>query len=100
MITIRKATSDQEVYGNWDDEGRVTGQVRGSWLRIDTPRGKSALVSCPGCDATWALDGWTIAPDGSVSPSVDHSMPIKKTDGTVIRDCLFHDYIKLEGWAP
>jgi hypothetical protein len=30
---------------------------------------------------------------------VDHSRPIQKTDGTVIRDCLFHDYIKLEGWT-
>ncbi len=100
MITIRKAAAEQEVYGNWDDEGRVTGQVRGSWWPLDTPRGKSAIVSCPGCDSSWALDGWKIAPDGSVSPSVDHSQPIKKTDGTVIRDCLFHDYIKLEGWTP
>jgi hypothetical protein len=101
MITIKKAESRERVVGAWRDDGSIIPGTRdgGLWWPLETPRGKSAIVSCPGCQEHWALDGWTIAADGSVSPSVDHSRPIQKTDGTVIRDCLFHDYIKLEGWV-
>ena len=73
---------------------------RGVWWPMNTsvPGRYSVLVSCPGCPEWWGLEGWTIHPNGDVTPSVDHSMPIRKTDGTEIRDCFFHDMIKLEGW--
>ncbi|HKS16451.1 MAG TPA: hypothetical protein VJU16_04010 [Planctomycetota bacterium] len=71
----------------------------GLWFPAEA-EGTAVIISCPGCGDQQHLRNkiWKVAADGTVSPSVDHSQPIRKTDGTVIRDCLFHDYIKLEGW--
>jgi hypothetical protein len=78
----------------------------GRWWPVSDGKGeRSAIISCPGCGEVNSLSlgdlrpGWVIAPDGTVSPSVNHSWPIRKTDGTVIPSCTFHDNIKLEGWG-
>ena len=63
------------------DHRKVDGP-RGFWWPLNTSEpGKYVIVcSCPGCGETWGLHGWTIYPNGDVTPSVDHSMPIRKTD--------------------
>ena len=78
MVTFEKAESWEQLETQ-----------RGMWLLIDTPRGASAICSCPGCGERWALDGWTITPDGKVHPSVDHSPS----------GCKFHDNIELKQWT-
>lgn len=70
------------------------------WPRLIPTTGRnSAYFSCPGCGERFDLDKWLISDDGAVTPSVDHSQPIKKTDGTEIRDCLFHEWIRLNEWV-
>lgn len=92
MITIRKATMDEVGLA-------LDGKLRGVWWVVALGGGKmTAIVSCPGCDEFWSLERWVIRENGEVSPSVDHSQPIIKTDGTVVVDCKFHDFVKLEGW--
>lgn len=89
MVVLKKAESSDQLRS-----------VRGLWRPITMDGRKSAVMSCPGCDEFYSLDRWTIAADGSVTPSVDHSWPIRKTDGTIIPSCQFHDMVRLEGWEP
>lgn len=74
----------------------------GLWYpRLTPATGKnSASFSCPGCGDRFDLDKWLISDDGAVTPSVDHSMPIKRTDGSIIPSCTFHEWIMLAGWKP
>jgi hypothetical protein len=94
MVILKQAESKEELYSK-----------PGLWRGVTNGETRSAIISCPGCGDVNSLSrsdlkpGWTIAADGAVSPSVDHSWPIRKTDGTVIPSCTFHDYIKLEGWT-
>ena len=55
------------------------------YLRQDGSRG--AIYTCPQ-GHTASLEGWAIAEDGTVSPSVDCSP----------NGCGFHDFIQLIGW--
>lgn len=88
MIILRKGTSHEHLE-----------QEKALWWPMRDEDKQSALFSCPGCGETFGLSTWTIAADGSVWPSVDHSKPIKKTDGTTVPSyCQFHDMIRLEGW--
>lgn len=94
MISLKRAETAEELKSK-----------PGMWRAVTNGETRSAIFSCPGCGEVNSLShgdmrpGWTIAADGSVSPSVDHSWPIRKTDGTMIPSCAFHDNIKLEGWA-
>lgn len=93
MTTLQRAATVEELQSK-----------PGVWRAVTYGERRSAVFSCPGCGEVNSLSfgdmhpGWTIAADGWVTPSVDHSWPIRKTDGTVIPSCAFHDYIKLEGW--
>lgn len=60
---------------------------------VDIPVGKwrrfhetSAAMECPRCGAWGTLLDHSIAPDGTVSPSVECVA------------CGFHDHVKLVGW--
>lgn len=55
------------------------------YRRQDGTRG--ALFTCPE-GHTASLEGWTIAADGAVSPSVDCTP----------NGCSFHDYVRLVDW--
>ena len=94
MITLKRAETREELRSQ-----------SGRWWPVSDGKTRSAIISCPGCGELESLSrtdsepGWTIAADGTVNPSVDHSWPIKKTDGTVIPSCTLHDNITLEGWA-
>lgn len=89
-MILKKATSREHMEA-----------VRGLWWPRTTDSGKkSADFSCPGCGEWFNLDKWLISDDGVVTPSIDHSWPIKKTDGTEIPSCKFHDHVALEGWVP
>lgn len=89
MIVLKRAETADELASK-----------PGLWRSVtDTDGSRKAIISCPGCGETQSLTRWTFAADGTVSPSVDHSWPIRKTDGTVIPSCTFHDWIKLDGWA-
>jgi len=60
-----------------------------SWKPVRIPDGRmTALFICPRKHAG-LLTEWEIAPDGTVSPSVDCSP----------NGCDFHDHIRLIGWA-
>ncbi len=88
MIVLKRAETVEELQSK-----------PGLWRPVEVPNGtRKAIISCPGCGELCSLTNWNFAADGAVSPSVDHSWPIKKTDGTVIPSCTFHDYVKLEGW--
>lgn len=93
MITLKKAESSEQLRS-----------TRGMWRPIEVTVAdgvrRSAMMSCPGCDEFYSLDRWTIEPSGVVTPSVNHGWEIRKTDGTVIPSCTFHDMVKLEGWTP
>jgi len=96
MITLKRAETRDELRS-----------VPGRWWPVSSEKGRSAIISCPGCGDVNSLSlgdlqpGWVIAADGTVSPSVDHSQPILRTNGLPpIIDCTFHDNIKLEGWSP
>lgn len=95
MTSMTKASSVDEM-----KEIEERKEKRGTWWPVkDLDGSRSAIITCPGCGQTHSLCGrWKVASDGSVTPSVDHSQPIVKTDGSAIRDCLFHDHVKLEGW--
>lgn len=54
-----------------------------------SPAGRTALLACPN-GHIGSLSDHDIAPDGTVSPSV-----VCPHEG-----CTFHEFIKLEGWAP
>ena len=94
MIVLKRAETVEELKS-----------TPGMWRATTNGEKRSAVISCPGCGDVNSLShgdmnaGWTIAADGTVRPSVDHSWPIRKTDGTVIPSCTFHDNVKLEGWA-
>ena len=66
----------EEVWMSWKPYRRADGCT-------------SALFTCPE-GHTGTLEGWEIAADGSVSPSVDCSP----------NGCSFHDYIRLLNWEP
>ena len=89
MIALKRAETAEELRTK-----------PGLWRAVVVPNGaRKAVISCPGCGEVNSLTNWDIAADGTVSPSVDHSWPIRKTDGTVIPSCTFHDHVKLEGWG-
>ena len=73
--------------GLWDD--RWHGE-RGTWRYQKLPDGRSALFACPLCGYGASLSDHTIAPDGTVSPSV-----VCPKEG-----CTFHESIRLEAWRP
>ena len=55
-------------------------------------------MNCPKCGNAAALDGHTIAEDGTVSPSV--VCPFKvKTKENLEEPCGFHDHVRLSGWG-
>lgn len=65
---------------------------RGTWVKVTTVLGVTACISCPQCGTSGSLsrsgaDGWKIAADGTVTPSV-------------VCECGFHEFIRLEGWEP
>lgn len=76
---------------------------RGLWWPVQDGDKRSVIISCPGCGETHSLrkEIWTIAADGAVTPSVDHSQPIKRTGGLpdLPSHCTFHSHVFLEGWA-
>jgi hypothetical protein len=89
MIILRKGTSAEHLE-----------QEKALWWPMTDEGKQNALFSCPGCGETFGLSRWTIAVDGSVWPSVDHSRPILNADGTSVPSyCQFHDMIRLEGWV-
>jgi len=68
----------------------------GQWYPWKPAGSPWAIVVCPECGTHGLLDKrWTIAADGSVSPSINciHKMP----DGS---ECSFHEFVRLEGWEP
>jgi hypothetical protein len=88
MISLRKASSRRELEETpalW-------------WPRTAESGKRSAYFSCPGCGEWFDLDRWLIFEDGTVQPSVDHSWPVKRGDGSVIPSCKFHDRIQLLDW--
>lgn len=93
MVVLKRAESAEELRS-----------TPGLWRSVTNGQARSAVFSCPGCGEVNSLfhgdmhPGWTIAADGTVHPSVDHSWPVRRTDGTVIPSCTFHDHIRLEGW--
>jgi len=66
------------------------------WPVWDGPK-KSAVFCCPVCGNLGSLTasadvegiGWTILPNGDVTPSVDHAPA----------GCSFHRNIRLDGWT-
>lgn len=59
-----------------------------SWKPYKRPDGsQGAIFTCPN-GHTGSLEGWDIASDGAVSPSVDCSP----------NGCDFHDHIRLLDW--
>jgi len=87
-----------------DEPENYFGQHYSKWWKTRDGR---VWIGCPGCGDAQPITGqrlgvetWTIGPDGSVTPSVDHSQMIFRTDGTIFQYCKFHDTIKLEGWTP
>lgn len=88
VVIIKRAASSEAL-----------DSTRGLWWPIDVGGRTSAIVSCPGCDRRWSLERWTIDADGSVHPSVNHSVVMRMCDGSEIQDCSFHEFIRLEGWA-
>jgi hypothetical protein len=89
MIHLRKATSHVQLETE-----------RALWWPVSQAGIRTAIISCPGCGETHGLgDRWRIFPDGVVTPSIDHSWPVKRTDGTIIPSCQFHDNITLDGWS-
>ena len=52
--------------------------------------GGEILIACGGCGLFHALKGWTVAADGTVSPSVWHNEPA----------CGWHVFIRLLDWTP
>ena len=61
-----------------------------AWTAIEAANGGTLFMFRCTC-GTWMrlVDGvWTVAPDGTVSPSVWHN----------VSDCGFHDFIKLGGY--
>lgn len=60
-----------------------------SWKPMRAQGQRSAIFTCPN-GHTGSLHEWTIADNGTVSPSVDCSP----------NGCDFHDYIRLLDWQP
>jgi hypothetical protein len=58
-----------------------------SWKGLQTPSGRNATLTCRN-GHTCALTQHTIAPDGTVSPSL-----VCPELG-----CGFHEWVRLEGW--
>lgn len=62
----------------------------GTWSELFKADGsRSAMVGCGECGKNQTLTGHTIAPDGSVTPSLQCSFP----------PCPWHVYVTLEGWG-
>lgn len=57
----------------------------GTWKALQIPNSKKATFTCPNCQQLGTLVDHDIADDGTVTPSV-------------VCDCGFHEWIKLEGW--
>lgn len=60
----------------------------GTYRRWEHHKGVSAVIACPDCGQRGSLAAnHKIGEDGCVVPSV-------------VLDCGFHDFIRLEGWTP
>jgi hypothetical protein len=71
------------------DTGRSPFPKAGHWRKGTADGHPTAFLVCPQCPTYASLHGThEIAVDGTVSPSV------------VCPNCDFHDFVKLEGWAP
>ncbi len=68
----------------------TTASTPGTWRGGRTPEGRTALFCCPMCGKIASLSNHDIGVDGEVSPSV--VCPSKT--------CVFHAFIRLEGWKP
>lgn len=60
------------------------------WAGKDTFGNRCVLLTCGGCGVAVHLSGWTVADDGTVSPSVWHNEP----------QCGWHVFIRLLDWDP
>jgi hypothetical protein len=70
-------------------EARAFEEPLNSWKPYRHPDGsRGAIYTCPN-GHTGSLEGWKIADDGAVSPSVDCSP----------NGCDFHDHIRLLDWS-
>jgi hypothetical protein len=73
------------------------GKGAGKWQRVivdefgDRPRW-SAIIRCPQCGVFLPITNHTIAPDGTVTPSVAHDPRLPP--------CSWHPNVKLVGWSP
>lgn len=85
MFDARSATLE-ETTAFWK-----TGKAPpGVWIPIETSEGRSADLVCPTCGRWASLQGHAIAPDGTVSPSVQCPY-----------SCTFHENpVRLLGWPP
>ena len=62
--------------------------AKGTWSPTKTTEGPSAIIVCPMCGVSGALNH-AILPNGDVNPSL-----VCPTTG-----CTFHEYGMLEGWS-
>lgn len=60
----------------------------GTWKPVYVDMKRTAKLACPGCGNAAVLDH-EIAPDGTVTPSVE----------CPFEPCTFHDDVKLLGWV-
>lgn len=58
------------------------------WFASDSKGGRVVLLTCGGCGMPVGIDGWEIAGDGTVSPSLHHVLP----------DCGWHVFVRLLDW--
>jgi hypothetical protein len=58
------------------------------WFTCDSNWEQVVAVTCGGCGMTLTLDGWNIADNGDVTPSIQHSLPA----------CGWHVFLHLDGW--
>ena len=92
MTLIAPALSKEQIFSTkalW---------MKNAYASVLPEKQNLVCVSCPGCGDVCELDKWTVATDGTVTPSVDHSAPIKRISLPDLITCTFHDNIKLEKW--
>lgn len=84
--------------------GRGPGQYWPAEIMRDpfTVERMTAIVYCPKCGNGFSLDRHTIAPDGTVTPSVVEP----RDPGNSCFACpnprcgTFHEFVRLDGWIP
>ena len=62
--------------------------VRGDWNTLNTEKGMSARMHCPGCFGELTLTGHSITEKGEVTPSV--VCPEES--------CTYHEFVTLVDW--